>query len=423
MKPYAYKTTDFGQTWTPLVAANSTVSGYAHVIKVDPVQPQILYLGTEFGLWITLDEGKQWAQFKGGNFPGGLAVHDIAIQQRDNDLVLATHGRGIWIIDDITPLRKLTAQILNSEAAFVPGRPAVQSITGFGGWALGDADFTAPNAPDNAVITYYQQKRHIFGDLKIEILDPKGNVLDSVPGSKGRGLSRTEWSMRLKPPKFPPAAAAAFATAFGPRVLPGTYTVRMTKDKKTYTTQIELALDPRAKFTIDDRKAQFELAMRLYRLCERMAYNVEAIQSVRQAAAQRMQKLGANDPARKQLQALADKANAIRSKIVATKEGGAITGEERIRENVADVYGSVNNYEGRPTTMQVMRTEALEKELSDVWAQFQTFAAHDLAAANAVLKTKNLPAIQVPTEAEWQKTAVATSARESEAARNRFERD
>jgi photosystem II stability/assembly factor-like uncharacterized protein len=424
MKPYAYKTTDFGQTWTPLIAADSGVTGYAHVIKADPVKPQILYLGTEFGLWISLDEGKQWAQFKGGDFPGGLAVRDMAIQTRDNDLVLATHGRGLWIIDDLTPLRNLTPEILNSEAAFVPGRPAVQSISGFGGWAFGDGDFTGPNAPENAVITYYQQKRHIFGDLKIEILDSNGKVLNSVPGNKRRGLSRTEWSMRLKPPKFPPAAATAFATAFGPRVLPGKYTVKMTKDKKTYTSQIELTLDPRAKFNLADRQAQFELAMRLYKLCERMAYEVEAIQGVRQTAMQDAQKFGANDAAGKQLQVFADKVNAIRSKIVATKEGGAITGEERIRENVADVYGSVNNYEGRPTAMQVMRTEALEKELSDVWTEFQNFASKELPAVNATLKKKKLQPIVVLTEADWQKTASAgTSARENEAARYPFERD
>ena len=423
MRPYVYKTTDFGQTWTSLLPQNSPVTGYAHVIKEDPVSPNILYLGTEFGLWISIDEGKQWAQFKGGNFPGGLAVRDLAIQMRDNDLVIATHGRGIWIIDDITPLRKLTPEILNSEAAFVPGRPAVQSITGFGGWAAGDGDFTAPNAPENAVITYYQQKRHIFGDLKIEIFDPSGKLLDSVPGSKRRGLSRTEWSMRLKPPKFPPAASAAFATAFGPRVLPGTYTVKMTKDKKTYASQIELALDPRAKFNLEDRKAQFDLAMRLYRLCEKMAYDVEAIQGVRQSALQGMQKLSANDPARKQLQAFADKVNDIRSKIVATKEGGAITGEERIRENVADVYGGVNNYEGRPSAMQVMRTEALEKELSDVWTEFQSLTSKELPAVNSTLKKKKLPPIQVLTEADFQKPASNTSAKETEAARNPFERD
>ena len=109
VRPYAYRSTDFGKTWTPLVAPGSPVRGYAHVIKEDLVNPQLLFLGTEFGLWITVDGGQHWSRYKGGNMPA-VAVRDLAIHPRDDDLVIATHGRGIWIVDNITPLRKLTPQ-------------------------------------------------------------------------------------------------------------------------------------------------------------------------------------------------------------------------------------------------------------------------------------------------------------------------
>ena len=107
--PYVYKTTDYGQTWKPLVTPQTAkgVRGWAHVIKEDVVQPNLLFLGTEFGLFVSIDGGESWAQFKGSRFPA-VAVRDLAIQPRTNDLVLGTHGRGIWIIDDITPLRSLT---------------------------------------------------------------------------------------------------------------------------------------------------------------------------------------------------------------------------------------------------------------------------------------------------------------------------
>src|SRR5262245_55421282 len=129
--PYVYKTTDYGQTWTPLVTPNDskTVHGYAHVIKEDAVKSDLLFLGTEFGLWVSIDGGKNWAQFKGNHFPA-VAVRDLAIQSRDNDLVLATHGRGIWIIDDITPWRALTPEILSQEVAFVSARPVQERIEG-----------------------------------------------------------------------------------------------------------------------------------------------------------------------------------------------------------------------------------------------------------------------------------------------------
>src|SRR5207247_1649647 len=114
-----------------------SVRGYAHVIKEDLIKPDLLFLGTEFGLWVSIDGGKNWAQFKGNHFPA-VAVRDLAIQPRDNELVLATHGRGIWIIDDITPLRALTPDLLKQDVAFVSARAVQPRIEGRGGWAHGD---------------------------------------------------------------------------------------------------------------------------------------------------------------------------------------------------------------------------------------------------------------------------------------------
>lgn len=145
-------------------------------------------------------------------------------------------------------------------------------FSGGGGWANGDAAFVGPNPTDEAVITYYQKKRHIFGDLKIEVFDPDGKLLGTIPSSKRRGLSRATWPMRLKAPKVPRAASAAFGAAFGPRVLPGTYTVKMTKDKQVYTTQLLVGTDPRSKHTPADRKTQFDLALKLYDLLGNMTF-------------------------------------------------------------------------------------------------------------------------------------------------------
>src|SRR4029077_3984215 len=219
MKPYAYRTADFGQTWTALVAGDAPVRGYAHVIREDLVNKDLLFLGTELGLWVSLDGGKQWAQYKGGDLPS-VAVRDLAIHPRDNDLVIATHGRGIWIVDDLTPLRSLTPATLASNAAFLQTKPIVQRVPAQGGWVNGDATFVGPNPPDEAVITYYQRRRHIFGDLKIEVFDQAGKLVATVPSSKRRGLSRVTWSMRVKAPTVPPAASVAFGAAFGARVLP-----------------------------------------------------------------------------------------------------------------------------------------------------------------------------------------------------------
>jgi photosystem II stability/assembly factor-like uncharacterized protein len=421
LTPYLYKTTDYGKTWKALPVTASGVRGYAHVIKEDTVKPNLLFLGTEFGLWISADGGERWAQYRGSDFPDA-AVDDMVVHPRTSDLVIATHGRGIWIIDDISPLRALTPDLMTQTAAFIPGQTAIQYIEAQGGWAEGDEFFIGPPRPRDAMITYYQKGRHIYGDLKIEIFDSQGKLLDTVSGSKHRGLNRAVWPMRLDPPVVPPAASAAFGAARGPMVVPGTYTVKMTKGDQTYTTQLNVVTDPRAKYTQADRKAQFDLVMKLSDMLSHMSWAVDAIVAVRDSANQRASKVPAADPLHKQLTDLAASADKIRSEIVATKEGGAITGEERLREYVAQVYGDVNDYEGKPTDDQVARTKVLGKELDDVIGKFQKLTAAQLPDINSGLAKQNLPAITVPTEADWQKQHPRGHGAAASAANTRAER-
>jgi photosystem II stability/assembly factor-like uncharacterized protein len=423
MKPYVFKTTDYGKTWTPLKAAESGVRGYAHVIKEDTQNPNLLFLGTEFGLWISIDGGERWAQYKGSSFPN-VAVRDIVVHPRTSDLILATHGRGIWIIDNIAPLRALTPEVMTQEATFLPIPPAVQYIEANGGWPEGNNSFTGPERTETAQIPYYQRSRHIFGDLKIEIFDSEGKLVDAVASSKKRGLNTASWSMHLKAPVVPPAASAMFGAAIGPRVLPGVYTVKMTKGDKVYETKLNVVLDPRVKFTVEDRKAQFALAQRLSGMLNHMSWSVDQIIGVRDGANQRAAKLPANDPLRKQLEALAADADKIRSKIVATKEGGAITGEERLREFLGTLYGDVNNYDGRPTDSQVARADVMERELNDVIKEFEGITDKSLPVINKGLAAKKLPAIKPISEADWQaahKDGAPAAAGGS--AMSRFERD
>jgi len=400
MNPYAFKTTDYGKTWTPVIAADGGVRGYAHVVKEDTVSPNLLFLGTEFGLWVSPDGGKHWAQYKGHNFPD-VAVRDVVVQPQASDLIVGTHGRGIWIIDDITPLRNLTPDVLAKEAAFLPGRSAQQRLNAFGGWSEGSASFSGPNPPNGVWITYYQAKRHIFGRMKLEVFDADGKLIDTLPSNNRRGISRVVWGMHLKAPRVPPAAAAAFEASDGPRVVPGTYTVKMTRGKETYTETINVGLDPRSKYTLDDRKADFAAAMRVYDLLGDMTYDVDRINGVRLALQERASHLEKDAALAKQLQDLSDKVDTIRKKIVATKEGGAITGEERIREKTTELYGDLVFYEGRPADYQVARIDSLKKELGDVETEFDALVVKELPAVNKELAKKKLPAVQPITRKDW----------------------
>src|SRR5260370_2843058 len=151
MKTYVYKTTDFGATWTPI--PTDSMKGYAHVVREDLVKPDLLFAGTELGLFLRIDGGKQWAQFT-GTLPN-VAIRDLAIHPRDSDLIIATHGRSVYIVDDITPIRQITPEVLESKLKVLAPQPTPIRMPGseqsFGG---GD-EFVGSNSPELAFITYY----------------------------------------------------------------------------------------------------------------------------------------------------------------------------------------------------------------------------------------------------------------------------
>ena len=391
MTPWVYVTHDAGSTWARIVAATSGVRGYVHVIKEDPVRPGLLYLGTEYGLWISPDAGRSWAEFKGGNFPP-VAVRDMAFQSREQDLVVATHGRGIWIIDDLTPLRALTDETLAKDIALLPGLPVRQKPAGSGGWAEGDAGYAGENPAPGAVISYYLKTRHTFGRIKLEIFDSAGQQIDAPPAGKRRGINRVVWTMREKPPRVPTAAAAVGASS-GPRVLPGSYTVRLTEGSHVAEMPLSVALDPRASFTPADRKAQYMAVMKAHALFGRMSDLVDRLNGYRAVAAERAKDRPADDPLRKDLEAFSRKTELIRKEIVATTEGGAITGEERLREHLAYVYDALQSYEGRPGDYQVERVDVLQHQLEDVERRAAALASEDLPPLNEKLDAARLPRI------------------------------
>jgi hypothetical protein len=397
MAPYLYVTTDFGKTWSPLVTGKDDkgIRGYAHVIREDTVDPNLLFLGTEFGLWISVDKGAHWAKFKGGHIPT-VAVRDLVIQPRDNDLVLATHGRGIWIVDDITPLRHLTPELASQDAAFVSARPIQQRIEAQGGWPTGAAAFAGDNPPTGAVITYYERRRPLFGKLKIEVVDSSGKVVGELPASTRRGLNRVVWTMHLQPPHVPPAVQLAQSGTQGPRTLPGTYTVRLEQNGHTYETQITVGLDGRVKWSLADRRAQYEAAMQVSTLFNDESILFARVAGLREQIEAANQGRAENDAVHHKLEDLDEKLDGLRKKIVATTEGGAITGEERLREHTDQLYGAIMAWDGPPSAYQLENTRALRAQLTDVDAEFNRIASTDLPAVNKALQGKGGHALTVP---------------------------
>jgi photosystem II stability/assembly factor-like uncharacterized protein len=407
MAPYLYVTTDYGKSWAALASPQDPkgIRGYAHVIKEDTVDRELLFLGTEFGLWISLDRGAHWAQFKGGHFPA-VAVRDLAIQSRDSDLVLATHGRGIWIVDDITPLRHLTPAVAAQEAAFIDARPVQQRIEANGGWANGAAAFVGQNPRDGAVITYYQRTRQLFGKLRIEVLDSGGAVIEELPASTRRGLNRVLWTMHRRAPHVPPAVQLAEAGTQGPRVPPGSYSIRMEKDGKSYTMPLTVGLDRRVSWTVADRQAQYDAAMKVYTLFNDESTLFARVAGLREQVAAASKGRSPTDPLQRRLADFDGKLDALRKRIVATTEGGAITGEERLREHTDQLYGAITSWDGPPARYQLDNIDALRAELSDISGSFEQLTTTELPAINQALSGAGMRALEVPPATAFEHDAL-----------------
>jgi len=398
MRTYVYRTRDYGQTWDSLSTAG--VRGYAHVIREDIERPGLLFLGTEFGLFISFDDGQQWVQFT-GNLPN-VAIRDIAIHPREADLILATHGRGIYIIDDITPLRQITPEILTENVYLFTTRPYRMRIPANFQDFPGHGQFVGDNPDESAKITYYLKKRHLFGDLKIEIYDASGKLIQTLPGGRRKGINRVPWAMRMKPPRLPPAPTLAPRAMFGPMVPEGTYTVKLIKGKKTFATRIELVPDPRLPHTAEDRRLRHEAVMKLYRLQEDLAYIGDMIKNLKKKASEHIKQLGPKNRLSKQLKKFVDEMDRYYATVVATSDESWITQKKKLREELAELYGAIINYGGRPSGSQLKRLAVLEDKAKKAGQRFQKLMDRYLPQLNRKLERKKLEPLRLTPKETWR---------------------
>jgi photosystem II stability/assembly factor-like uncharacterized protein len=399
MATYVYKTTDFGKTWTRLESPE--FRGYAHVVREDVVNKNLLFVGTEMGLFLSLDGGAQWVQFT-GNLPN-VAIRDIALQARENDVVLATHGRGVVVIDDITPLRAITPDVLGAELAILPSRPARHNWSNSFQSFDGDDEFVGDNPSQQATITYYMKDRMMMGDLKVEVLNDKGEVISSIPGTKRKGINRVNFAMRMKAPRVAASENLAPRALFGPLLPEGKYTVRITKGEKQFTSTLVLEGDPRSPYSAADRAAQQKTVMSLYNIQARLAYISAAMTELRDTLKSRVEKLDSTNKMRVAVMKTSNRLDSL-FKTVAKERGFYVAEkEDKLREHVSNLYGAINSYGGAPSKMQLERLATLEKEIGRVNATLEGIIKTDLPLANAELKSANLQGASALTKEDFDK--------------------
>src|SRR5215467_4225718 len=190
---------------------------------------------------------------------------------------------------------------------------------------------------------------------------------------------------------------------FGNKVPAGTYTIKMIKGSQTYSSKLVLVPDPRSHYSQQDRDLQQQTVLKLYRELEHLTYVADAVVDARDQARKRLAQVNPADATAKNLQAFADSMEGLRSRLVAVKEGGAITGEEKLREKLGDLYGSINEYDGRPTQSQLDSMQTLSAQLNQAEADFQKTISVELPVINPVLEQKKLDTIKPLTREDWEK--------------------
>jgi hypothetical protein len=403
MRTYAVRTDDGGKTWSLLSGGNS-LQGYAHVLIEDLGNPDLLFLGTEFGLYISNDGGQNWVQYK-SKFPEYVAVRDLVIQPRTNDLVIATHGRGIFIVDDIAPFRGLTSDMLQKNVALLRTRPTPVT-TGHYGQAFPNTDaYVGSNAPENAVIQYYLKDRLNSGDVTIEIYDPSGKKMVSIPGTKRKGINLVRWDMRAAPPKaargvLVQGEAGVYAGFIGPLALPGAYQVRLKAGDFTDTGTLQLIPDP-VQPDLDYARRN-AISKELFGLVEDLGLLVAQVQSAKDTADRRAAVV--KDKALKtKLTQYSANLEAFRKTLTETIESKGITGEQQLRAKLGKLYVFTEFSDDLPTSSVLDRKEVIREELRQAHAKADGLFGKELAALNSGLRKEKLGEIEVLDRAAFER--------------------
>jgi photosystem II stability/assembly factor-like uncharacterized protein len=257
-KNYVYRSGDFGKSWTA-IAGDLPADRVARTIREDTRNPQLLYLGTELGLFISVNAGQNWIELK-NNMPT-QAFNDLVVHPRDNDLVLATHGRGIWILDNVNALQGLTPQAISSDATLFTIEPAEQIRYTHTKAHTGDMFFRGENPPNGAIIDYWLGAK--TDGVTLAVHTTGGELVQTLRPASARGLNRVVWNLRYA--ELPVRGGGGSGDDGegggglpGPYVTPGTYIVRLTANGRTMEQRVEVREDPRISISDADRAVWFD---------------------------------------------------------------------------------------------------------------------------------------------------------------------
>jgi photosystem II stability/assembly factor-like uncharacterized protein len=425
LKPYIYRTRDGGKTWQ-LITTGLPLDAPVDTVREDSVRKGLLFAGTEKSVWVSFDSGDHWQSLQ-LNLPH-TSMRDLWIH--DTDLIVATHGRSFWILDDISPLREIeTSGAPSVVKLFAPRETYRVKRNTNTDTPIPPDEPAGENPPDGAIIDYYLPSASNT-PLKLEILDEHSNMIrafssDDKPDvteeelkkqliplywirmpkqlSASAGMHRWVWDLHEQPPtvlrhEYPISATPQDTprVPLGPTALPGKYTVRLSAGGKAYTAPLLVKLDPRVKTPISDLRQQFELE---HRLSELLSSSSQAMIQARSVAEQ-IKKVptegaaGASDAAKELSEKIQTLVDGPKEKVKGQVNRPTLSSANG---DIAALYGSVGQSDALPTAAQVNAASSVEKDVEPLLQRWNTIKERDLPRLNQQLKQRSMPEIQLQT--------------------------
>ena len=408
-RPYLYKTSDYGKTWTKIVDGIKE-DHFTRVVRADPKRAGLLYAGTETGLYISFDDGESWKPFQ-LNLPM-VPITDLII--KEDNLVVATQGRSIWIIDDLTPLHQLNSVIANSDYHLYKPMDSYR-MPGFGGFGGGRSSRTqGQNRPNGVLVHYYLKEKPADSvELKLAFLEADGTLIKEYSNkAKDRmqarmfenlkeGMNRMVWNMRYEDAKRFDGLIMWAGQTTGPRAVPGSYKVRLSIGEWSQEQTFEILKDPRSESTLADMKAQFDF---LVQVRDKLTETHEAIIDMRETRKQLNQwKQRLSDE--EEMKEIVDAAKELDEKMTIVEEALYQT-KNRSRQDPLNFPIKLNNKlahlgmlnsvgDFKPTDQSGQFYEEVSAGIDAQLEKWEQIVNEDIPAFNQMVKEKSVNAIML----------------------------
>jgi photosystem II stability/assembly factor-like uncharacterized protein len=411
-RPYIYKTSDFGKTWTR-VANGIPDRAYVHAVREDPVRPGLLFAGTELGVCVSFDDGASWQSLQ-MNLPHA-PIYDLVVH--GNDLAVATHGRSFWVLDDITPLRQANAEIANGEAFLFEPATAFRTAEGRSVFSASFPPAQAGQNPTAGAILDYYLKSKPKQPVTLEIRDAQGRVVqhwtsssgsgEAAPASREKslpadaGMNRFAWNLRYRWPEHAQPDEGESFLSGGPMAVPGTYEVKLSVDGKALTRELQVKLDPRVHVSQADLEKQFELSMKVR---DKTAQLREVLRQAKDLRGQ-LSSVSKRLEGQPQYQPAVDSSREFDKKIAAVQDGltGWKTDPTRYSLNytpaVDDDLGwlgmEIERADGAPNEPMYRVFEEISASIDAQLAKWRDLSTRELADFNQLMQKHNIAEVSV----------------------------